>query len=190
MSLLVGGLAGLSMINSFMGDRAAAKEADRMRAAEMFGAKKIYSATEDSVNIMKAANRESTQNAIQEALRVGMATNVQVKQDITKIASSQAASSEGLTSGRSKGRQMVSLYTKGNKALAESKAQTSSIINQLVDEQDRATNNLNNKLISAHQEMSTILTTPGAIHRSDPLGIINAGISGAASGFSLASAIG
>ncbi len=184
------GMAGLSMVSSYMQSKAQRKAADRARRAEILGAKKLYSSTENSINIMKAANREVTANLIQEALRAGAANSTTIKEDIKKVASSQVASNEGLTSGRSRGRALVSTYTKGNKLMSESKSETSSMINQLTDAKDKATADMNNQLIAAHQEMSTILTTPGAVYKQDPFAILNAGISGAASGASLASALG
>ena len=188
--LLAAGMAGMSMVSNYMQSKAQRKAADKARRAEILGAKKLYSSTENSVNIMKAANREVTANLIQEALRVGASNNVTIKEGVKKVASSQVASNEGLTSGRSRGRALVSTYTKGNKLMSESQSETSSMINQLTDAKDVATNNLNNQLIAAHQQMSTILTTPGAVYKQDPFSVVNAGISGAASGISLANALG
>ena len=178
-------VAGISMASAIQGQRAAAKEADRKREAEILSAQLQYSATESSVNLMKASSREQTANAIQEALRVGADNDREVNSQIQQAASTVMAQSEGLTSGRSRGRQMISLYMKGNDALQNSKSQTTSVINQMVDKQDQQTNDLNNKLLSAHQQMAAVLTTPGNIYRGSDVAILQAGLQGASSGASL-----
>ena len=178
-------VAGISMGSAIMGQRAAAKEADRKRAAEILSAQLQYSATESSVNLMKNSSREQTGNVIQEALRVGAANDRKVGQQVQQVVSKVVAQSEGLTSGRSKGRQMISLYMKGNEALQESKSKTTSMVNQLADKQDQYTNDLNNKLLSAHQQMASVLTTPGNIYQGNNMAILQAGVQGAATGASL-----
>ena len=178
-------VAGISMGSAIMGQRAAAKEADRKRAAEILSAQLQYSATESSVNLMKNSSREQTGNVIQEALRVGAANDRKVGQQVQQVVSKVVAQSEGLTSGRSKGRQMISLYMKGNEALQESKSKTTSMVNQLADKQDQYTNDLNNKLLSAHQQMASVLTTPGNIYQGNSMAILQAGVQGAATGASL-----
>ena len=183
-------VAGISMASAIQGQRAAAKEADRKREAEILSAQLQYSATESSVNLMKASSREQTANAIQEALRVGADNDREVNSQIQQAASTVMAQSEGLTSGRSRGRQMISLYMKGNDALQNSKSQTTSVINQMVDKQDQQTNDLNNKLLSAHQQMAAVLTTPGNIYRGSNMAILQAGVQGAATGASLGSSFG
>ena len=182
--------AALGMASAISGQRAAAKEADRKREAEMLAAKMQYAATESSVNLMKASSREQTTNAVQEALRAGAANSSDVNKQITQVASQAMAQSEGLTSGRSKGRQMVSLYIKGNDALQKTQSQTTSVINQMVDKQDQYTNDLNNKLMSAHQQMANVLTTPGNIYQGSNAAILQAGIQGAQAGASLGSSFG
>ncbi len=188
MSYLAVGVASVSVISSVMGQSAAAKQADRARTAEMSGARMNFASTENSVNIMKAANRESTIGALGEVARVGAEQNRRVKAEITTVTSTAVASSEGLTSGRSKGRQMVALQVKGNQAVQDSKSETSSMMNQIVEAQDKATNDLNNKLFTAHQQMATVLSTPGATYQGNVGETISAGIGGAAAGASLVSA--
>ena len=182
-------VAGISMASAIQGQRAAAKEADRKREAEILSAQLQYSATESSVNLMKASSREQTANAIQEALRVGADNDREVNSQIQQVASTVMAQSEGLTSGRSRGRQMISLYMKGNDALQNSKSQTTSVINQMVDKQDQQTNDLNNKLLSAHQQMAAVLTTPGNIYRGSDMAVLQAGVQGAATGVSLGASL-
>ena len=191
MSMMYAAAAGaaVGMASSIMGGKAAAKQADRMRAAEMVGAKLDYASTESSVNLMKAINREKTQNLVQEALRSGAAKDNNVRDEITRATSTLASQSEGLTSGRSKGRQMIEMQVKGNQALLESKSSTASMVNNITDKMDETTNQLNNKLINAHQEMATILSTPSAIYKQNPMEVVQAGISGAQQGASLGSSM-
>ena len=185
----IGAMALMSIGSSIMGGKAAAKEADRRRAAEIAGAKLNYASTEAAANLMKAQNREYTANMMQEALRAGAAQNQDVREEVTRVGSTLMAQSEGLTSGRSKGRQMVELQVKGNQILQQSKGQTVNVLNKLVEQQDKTTNDLNNKLLSSWQEMSTVLTTPGAIYQQNPLEVVQAGISGAQQGASLGSSM-
>ena len=138
---------------------------------------------------MKAVNREVAGNLIQETMRAGAGQNQDVRDEITRAASTLSAQSEGLTSGRSKGRQMVELQVKGNKALQASKSQTSSMINNITDQMDAKTNELNNKLIAAHQEMATVLSTPGAVYQQNPMEVVQAGFQGAQAGASIGSYI-
>ena len=182
--------AGWGMFSASHAAKAAAAEADRRRAAEILGAKRLYSATEDSTNIMKGVAREQAANAINEALRAGMANDNQVKKEIDVVASKQLASSEGLTSGRSRGRAMVTTYIKGNQALAQSKTQTASMINQIIDQKDKLHNDMNNRLLQAHQEMTSILTTPANVFEASWVDIVSGGLSGAASGASLGASLG
>jgi len=182
-------MAAISMISSIQGQAAAAREADRKRSAEIAGAKTGFLATQSSVNIMKRANRESSFNAINEALRAGAEQDRIVKAEIEVAGSKLKASSEGLTSGRSVGRQAVSLYVQGNKAVQQSKSQTASVINQITDQQDSMTNELNNRLLTSYQQMTAVLTTPGNIYQGNNGEVLSAGVQGASSGVSLSSAI-
>ena len=184
-----GTMAVVSMGSSIMGAKAAAKEADRRRAAEIAGAKLNYASTEAAANLMKAQNREYTANMLEEALRAGAAQNQDVREEVTRVVSSLSAQSEGLTSGRSKGRQMIDLQIKGNKALLDSKSQTASMMNKVLENQDKTTNDLNNKLVSSWQEMASVLSTPGAVYQQNPLEVVQAGISGAQQGASLGSSM-
>jgi len=189
MSFIAVGVAAVSIISSVKGQEAEAQQADNMRVLEMAGAKVGFASTENSINIMKSANRENTQNAIGEVLRAGAEKDRRVKEELTVVTSKVQASSEGLTSGRSKGRQMVALQVKGNQAVQDSRSETSNMINQITDAQDKATNDLNNKLFSAHQQMATVLSTPGASYRGNQGEIVSAGISGASAGVSLSSSL-
>lgn len=184
------GMAGLNVVSSIFGNKAAVAQADRARAAEISGALIGYKSKESAINIMKDVNREATTNLIGETLRVGASNSREMKQKVQEVSSTLQAKSEGLTSGRSQGRQMLSLYVKGTKELQSIDNKTTSVINSLVDNQDKKTNELNNKLFSAYNEMATILTTPGSGVRTSDLGVLNSGLQGAAAGASLGKALG
>ena len=155
--------------------------------AQRKAARLKFSAIEDSTNLMKSANMEASYNAVGEVLRVGSAKSRDTKEAIDTAASTTLAQSEGLTSGRSKGRQMSALYRKGNKELAKVDAKTSSIINQVIDTQDKMTNDLNNRLIGAHQELTAVLANEGTVIDST-VSSIQAGLGGFSMGIDLYSA--
>lgn len=150
------------------------------------GGKLKFKAITDSSNIMKAANREQTANAMQEVLRVGAANEEEVAVAVNQGISKMVASGEGLTSGRSKGRAMISLQVEGNKAIQGNTTETSSMLNQLVESQDKITNDINNQLFAAHVELQNILSNRGSSINGTGAAI-SAGISGAVAAKSLAS---
>jgi len=173
------GMAAMNMVSQIGGARSAAKAQRAAIRKNRKAARMKFSAVESSVNIMKAVNLEQTLNASHEILREGAARSRETQEAVESVAGTVLARSEGLTSGRSKGRQMVDLYVKGNKAL---------MVNQLVDEQDKATNDLNNKLLSAHQELTTVLANEGGGATSGILDTLMAGAKGYQLGSSLQSA--
>jgi gas vesicle protein len=181
---IVGGLS------SIFGARDAAKRQRAQIRANRMAAKHKYSATLDSTNIMKAAVRESTRNAVGEILRVGAADVKEVQKEVTRAASTLAARSEGLTSGRSKGREMIGVMVKGNELRQKMENKTTSMINQVVDAQDAKTNELNNRLLRSYQEMSAVLSSEGPDLGSNVGGFLSGAMSGAQSGLALESAIG
>ena len=183
------GMAAVSMASSMFGQKAAAKAADRARAQEMAGATAQFASSEASINLMKALGRETTLNAINEATRAGAAGNQDVRDKVEQVKSTAQASSEGLTSGRSAGRQMIAIQVEGNKLLQDSKSDTSKMMIQMVDVQNKKNSELNQKLFNNYQEMATVLTTPGAIYQGSVLEVVSAGISGAQAGASLGSAM-
>lgn len=177
-------IAGVAVVLSVAESNAEADAQEEAIKANRIGARMAFSATEDSVNIMKAVNREQTVNAMGEQLRVGYANTKKTKIAVDKAISTSLASSEGLTSGRSKGRSMISMYINGSKAIQEADAKTRVTINSLVDNQDKVNNQLNNKLLSAHQELSAILSNTGS-KIDGTTKAISAGISGGMAGASL-----
>ena len=185
-----GGLAAVGIISTVMGNKEAAKAQQAQIRANRLSAKYTFSSTEDSVNIMKAVNREQTTNAVIEVQRAGAAQSKDVQQQVTKVISTSIASSEGLTSGRSKGREMISLQIKGQEAVQASQNETTSAINQLVDQQDKVTNDLNNKLLAAHQDMAAVLSNTGPAITGNTQRVISSGIGGASTGASLGASFG
>jgi hypothetical protein len=186
-------MATSSLVSGVLGSKAAAKEADRRRKAEMDAAEAKYSAIESSVNLMKAAGREAAYNASLEVLRAEGVQERELKGDIRETTSTLQSKSEGLTSGRSKGRQMLEVKIKGSQAIERSEQQGADMISQITKAQDKQSNDLNNQLLSAHQELTSVLSTPGEIYHQDVAGLvgntINAGIKGAMIGSSLAKAM-
>jgi len=178
-------MVGTSVLSSIFGQASAASAADRRRDAEMLGATMKFAMSEASVNLMKGANREAAGNAIGEMLRAGAAQSNDIKGQIEQATSTVQASNEGITSGRSKGRQMIALQVKGNQAVLESKSKVATSIAQITDQMDKATNELNNKLFSDYNQMAAVLTTPGAVYQGNPMEILQSGISGAAAGASI-----
>jgi len=183
--MLVGAAVGGAA--SIFGARDAAKRQREQIKANRLAAKYKYSSTLDSVNLMKAATREQTANAIAEQVRAGGAAGRDVQDKVQAAAGTVIASSEGLTSGRSKGREMVGLYMKGNKVLQEVKNQTTSAVNQLVDIQDKRTNDLNNALLQSYQEMSAVLSNTGPDLGNNVAGFLSGAMGGASAGLSLES---
>jgi hypothetical protein len=181
---VAGGGALLGGITSGMQAKEDAKRQREAIKKNRLAARASYYSTEDSVNLMKAATREATTNAIAEVSRAGKATERELAQSIDKVASSVSASNEGLTSGRSKGRLMVDVFQKGNKMLKEADDNTTSQITRLLEAQDAKTADLNNKLLQTYQEMSAVLANEGpSLNPTNK--IISGAIGGAKTGASV-----
>ena len=186
----MGTMAAVSIGSAISGNLEAAAAQRKQIGLNRLAAKAGYSSTEDSVNIMKAVAREQTTNAVAETLREGAAQFTDVKQEIQSVTSKAVARQEGLTSGASRGRALITLQIKGQEALSKSKSQTASQVNQLVDQQDKITNDLNNKLLTAYQDMASVLSNEGPAITGQTQRVISAGISGASAGASLAGSFG
>lgn len=185
---LVAGAA-IGAVSSIFGARDAAKRQRAQIRANRAAAKLKYSAVLDSTNIMKAAVRESTKNAAYEALRVGAAQGREVDKQIGAEIGKLQAQSEGLTSGRSKGRHMIDTIVKGNQIRAQVKDKTVSMVNQLIEVQDAKTNEYNNRLLQSYQEMSAVLANEGPDLGSNVGGFLSGAMSGASAGLSIESAL-
>jgi hypothetical protein len=182
-------MAGSSQVSGILGGKAAAKEADRRRKAEMAAAEAQYSAVESSVNLMKAAGREAAYNASLEVLRAEGVQSREIEGDIQEATSTLQSRSEGLTSGRSKGRQMLEVKIKGRQAIERSEQQGADMISQINKAQDKQSNDLNNQLLSAHQELTSVLSTPGEIYHQNVAGLVGNTVSSAIKGGMLGYAI-
>lgn len=185
---------GGSIVGGLLGQSQAEKEAEERRAreeaairAERKSARYSYSATEDSVNLMKAIDRENAINAVAEVDRSYASDQRGIKEQTKKAAGSVANSgSDGLASGNSRGRQMVSMYSKANKAMNKSKSEQKSMVSKISDDYDKRQNDLNNKLISSYQNMSAVLADEGVSSVGSTAGAWTGGaISGMNTGLSL-----
>jgi len=175
------------MFDSYNQQAAQAEQADRMRELEIQGAKDYYAAIESSTMLTKAVTEEATLEAQEEVLRVGAAKGREASLDLQGGRSKLLAASEGITAGRSAGRQMVAYEIEADKAINEIKGETTSTINQLVDQKDKIENDLNMQLLNAWQDMATVLTTPGAtVYDGSTTDILMSGIQGGLSGYSSA----
>ena len=164
--------------------RAQQKQQAEALRLERIAARHTYSAKENSVNIMKAVGRENSYNATVEILRTGAEDHRETELAIDVAASKVAADNEGLVSGRSKGRQMMNVYVKGNKILRDTDAKSISIINQITSAQDEQTNQLNNELINAHEQLAATLANRGTNFKNNTA-VTNAAINGAMSGLKM-----
>jgi len=179
-------MAVVSIVGSLFSSSAAAKKNRQIVEQQRLAAKYQYLAKEASTNMMKGVVRENTYNAIGEVLRVSAVNTRNIEKAIKIEGSKSLASSEGLTSGRTKGREMISLYIKGAEAVNNSESQHSNMISQVITQQDEYTNKLNNDLIVAHDKMANILAARGP--STDFVGsAVVAGIGGAAQGYSMGS---
>lgn len=185
MAWVMVGMAAVSVISTVAGNKENADAQKEAIGLNRLAATLTYSATEDSINIMKAVSNEQTKNSIAETARAGAAISSDVKQAVTKAASTSISQSEGLTSGNSKGREMIALQIQGQKALSKSKSNTASSINQIVDQKDKITNDLNNKLLAAHQDMAAVLSNTGPAITGNTQRVISSAASGASTGLSL-----
>ena len=193
MSFIAASVATIGAVTSTAGtyfeNKAERERADKARDAEIKRTKMAFNTTQAASTLMKNNSVEAAANMSQEALRAGAAESAKTKQGIQKAESSLVAQSEGLTSGRSKGREMISLEVQARKAMNEVQNETTTMVNRIVDVKDKAQNDINNKEIQAWQEMAMVLTTPGAVVSSpSAFQYINSAIGGAKSGASLAGA--
>ena len=182
--------AGLSLWSGIAGAKGAAKEADRKRKAEMRAAHSKYSMKEANVNLQKAVLREETTNAQAEVLRAGAEQNREVKKEVDKATSTLQADSEGLTSGRSGARHMMQLQMKGAQAVHDSNTMASNQISAMVENKDKMTNELNASLMSAHSELSGVLSTPGQIYQQNVAALVAGTVTAGAQGAMMGASIG
>lgn len=184
-------LALLAMGASIAGDlyskQSARKAEEKKIKALKTTALRQYASTEDAANIMKGAARSSAIDSVGEILRVGGAETRDTLIEIQKARSTSMAQTEGLTSGISKGRSARAFEIKANKILSQVKSKETSEISKILDAKDKVQNDLNNKLISAHNELQTTLAQklPKADLVSDLLSVGTAAMSGYSAGTSI-----
>jgi len=182
------GSAALSVGGAISGHnkaKSAAKDAKRRALAEkllnMTAANRDFALKRSMASMQRLANDESTTNAIQEVSRAGGAQERDIEDQISKATSSYAATSEGLTSGRTQGKNMASLLVKGTKALLRSDRQEASAIIQIADMKNKKLNEINMGMIAAGEELSSAIST-GVRHTASAPGFNYFGaIGGAAS---------
>lgn len=177
--------AGVGAVTSIWGAKEQAAQQRAQIRANRLAAKYKYSAVLDSTNIMKAAIRESSQNAIYETARAGAATGREIDREVGNAIGKVQAQSEGLASGRSKGRVMIDTIVQGNRVRQQAQSQTVSMVNKIIEAQDTKTNELNNRLLQSYQEMSAILANEGPSLGNNVGGFLSSSISGAQSGIAL-----
>jgi len=180
--------AGIGGLNAILGNKAQAEAQREQINLNRLSAYYSYKATEDSVNVMKALNREATQNAMGEVLRASAENKRQTKQQVEKASGALSAQQEGVTSGNTKGRQMASLLIQGNKAVDNVDDTKKSAINQLITTQDQRTNELNNGLLQAYQQMSAVLANEGPSSVGNANRVVSGLFGGAMTGLSIGNA--
>ncbi len=181
--------AGISMVGSMLGTASQVSQRNKQIRAKRKAARFKYGALESSINITKSIDREASLNAVGEVLRVGAEKNRNVEGAIQEVASSQIARQEGITAGRSRGRAMVTTMIKGNKKLQETKNESTNMINNITEQLDKKTHDLNMKLINAHSELTAILSDTGP-EIDGTANALAAGISGAAQGAAMSGMFG
>lgn len=190
MSWFATGAIAVVVVGSILDNKAAAERADKVREAEVLSAKYQYSSQEHQANVAKAQAREAGINNIAEVLRAGAEQDRAVQLAVKTEAGKSLASSEGLTSGRTKGRDLATMYVKGNKVASKASSEVKSMIGQISDNVDKVSNEANVKLINAYQQYVSVLTQPGATFQSSIGGTIGAIGQGAALGASIGSSFG
>ncbi len=189
MAYIMVGMAALSTVNSIMQTEEDARKQEEAIKSNRLAARADFYTTQSSVSLMKERNKVVTEEAIAEKLRAGGANAREIESQVEKAASSQVASNEGLTSGRSQGRALIETMIKGNELLLASNSETSTGIMKLMDQKDKVSNDLNLKIFEAHNNLTTILSQEGA-EIDGTNDAISAGLSGASAGASIGSAMG
>lgn len=157
MAILALAAAGASVLGNLYSTQAKREADEALIKSQKYTAIAKYSSTEFAANIMKDAARSSAVDAVGEILRVGGAEATKVSLELQKYRSKSIAQSEGLTSGISKGREARAFEIQANKVLSEVKSKTTSEISKILDAKDKVQNDINNKLLAAHNELKTVL---------------------------------
>ena len=153
-----GAMAVAGAVSGIMDAKAANAEKRRAVRIQRNNAVMSYTGVMHSVNLMKENSRESAINAVSEVLRAGGEDARNAKRNIRGAQGKLQSRSEGLTSGRSAGRQMTALHNKGSKMLNKLQGNRDNMISKITDQMDSNTNTLNNKQIESYDNMVTVLS--------------------------------
>lgn len=164
-------------------------EATRIRNMKE-AAKMKYSGVEESGNMMKMAGRDYTKSMIAEVSRVSNANLTDTKNSIQEARSTSIANTEGITAGISKAKEQMSLEIQANKAVNTVKEHKTALISQLIEENDKRTNDINNKIVAEKNNMDATMAYKAitASTTSKLLNVVNGGMQGFQSGYSLGTA--
>jgi len=153
-----GALAGMALgaVQNYSNTQSYIKQLGYETASKVAGIQATsaaYAADVDAYIVQNFINEELAANAIVEAERAGGANlreaQVQIKEGRSKI----AATSEGITGGASKAREMSSFYVKASKAVGQQQEQTTKQIIQIADTADKARNDIATKAEQSYQKM-------------------------------------
>jgi len=184
------GLGAINMIGSYMAAEEEEKRQKQLLALRKQAALMKYAAVNDATDIQKAMTLENTSNAIAELERVSSANTRGVKEKSLIAESSLAAKSEGLVSGISKGKEMLALQIKGQKAILANKSNEVGVLVKLLDDKDKAENELNQRKIDSYYSTQAVLseTFQGASAFTKVFGAVGSGIQGFNTGYQLGTA--
>ena len=79
---------------------------------------------------------------------------------------------------------------KGSQAVHDSESMASNQIAAMVESKDKMTNSLNASLISAHQELAGVLSTPGQIYQQNVAALVAGTVTAGAQGAMMGASIG
>jgi len=146
---------GSGINNARKAETAARDEANTNRYAAMVE----YARQVNTASLQRRANEETATNAVQEVHRAGGAQQRELEGQIDSVVSTTHAQSEGLTSGNTKGREMISIYRKSNKVLQKSNNQKSTSIIAIMDQKNQNLNKINMGQLQAGEDaMAAMLT--------------------------------
>jgi len=179
-SLVGAGVGAYAGRKQAKGDR---KELNRKIRAKRLAARYSYSAKEASGNMMKFINNENARNSIFEVHRDESAQKRDVNDAaITAESKYQASGDMSLASGVSKGRKLIEIMVKTNKAKSNVTSKSNSIINNITDQKDSEANRINQETMNAYDKLTAILKDEG-----DNVDMISPMISGAQAGLNISS---
>jgi hypothetical protein len=148
--LVLGAAQSISQTNSYIKQLGYETEA---KISAINASKENFAAEMDALVVQNYLNENSAANAMSEVARAGGANireaQVQIKEGMGKI----SASSEGITAGISKARELGSYIVKSSKALGGLQEQTRKGIIDIADRLDAATNEIAMKREQSYNNM-------------------------------------